>query len=69
MVVYQDQTANSLEVARRGMTGWTHQTLSMTPDKSRGYPQAVNNAGRFLIADVVYDRMADALSASPFSPL
>ncbi|HNN93863.1 MAG TPA: hypothetical protein PKI03_16385, partial [Pseudomonadota bacterium] len=70
VVVYQDQTANSLEVARRGMTGWTHQTLSMTPDKSRGfYPQAVNNAGRFLIADVVYDRMADALSGIAFSPL
>lgn len=70
VVAYQDQTANSLEVARRGMTGWTHQTLSMTPDKSRGfYPQAVNNSGRFLIVDVVYDRMADALSGIAFSPL
>ncbi len=70
VVAYQDQTANSLEVARRGMTGWTHQTLSMTPDKSRGfYPQAVSNSGRFLIVDVVYDRMADALSGLAFSPL
>jgi hypothetical protein len=70
VVVYQDQTANSLDAARRGMSGWTRQGLSMTPDKSRGfYPQAVSHNGRFLIVDVVYDRMADALSGIAFSPL
>ena len=70
VVVYQDQTANSLDAARRGMSGWTRQGLSMTPDKSRGfYPQAVSSNGRFLILDVVYDRMADALSGLAFSPL
>jgi len=70
VVVYQDQTANALDAARRGMSGWTRQGLSMTPDKSRGfYPQAVSSNGRFLILDVVYDRMADALSGIAFSPL
>ena len=70
VVVYQDQTANSLDAARRGMSGWTRQGLSMTPDKSRGfYPQAVSNNGRFLILDVVYDRNADALSGIAASPL
>ena len=70
VVAYQDQTATSLETARRGMTSWTHQSLSKPTDKSRGYyPQAVSKDGRWLIIDVVYDRMATALSGISFSSL
>jgi hypothetical protein len=70
VVAYQDQTAGSLESARRGAMAWTHQTQSPGGSRSRGsYPQAVSKDGKWLLLDVVYDRAADALSTVGFSPL
>jgi len=70
VVAYQDQTDGSLEVARRAATGWTHGTLAPGGSKSRGYyPQAVSKDGKWLLLDVVYDRSAEALSSTAFSPL
>jgi MYXO-CTERM domain-containing protein len=56
-VVYQDQTARSLEVATRS-AGWSRQTKAMGEgQKSRGfYPQAVRFDGSWVLLDVTYDR-------------
>ncbi len=70
VVAYQDQTAGSLEVARRGAAGWMHTTLGAGGKKTRGYyPQAVMKDGKWLVLDVVYDRAATALSFTAISSL
>lgn len=70
VAIYQDQTTGVLETARRSPTGWTHQTLGSVTNQSRGfYPQAVQQDGRWLVLDVLYDRAANALSSVAFSPL
>lgn len=70
-VAYQDQTANTLELATRGGNGWTLETKAGGGGKSRGYyPQAVQLDGKWVLLDVTYDRARETpLSAVEISPL
>lgn len=70
VLVYQDQTAGSLETARKDAM-WTKKTLGVPAGSTnRGYyPQLVSNGSKWLALDVVYDRQATALTTVAASPL